>query len=82
MDPETTVQWELVNMPVGLEWSGRARYAAAMYFHKRGEMDTATLEVYRYLARLDAEDPVAALKRYRIGDDWVARIEAERRKAS
>ncbi|MBO3762242.1 hypothetical protein [Ciceribacter sp. L1K22] len=78
MDSDTAVQWELVNTPVGEEWSGRARYAAAMFFHKRGEMDAATLEIYRYLARLDFEDPLAALKRYKIGDDWIARVQAGR----
>lgn len=78
MDPETAEQWQLINTPLGVEWSGRARYAAAMFFHKSGEMDVSTLEIYRYLARLDAEDPIAVLKRYHIGETWIARIEAAR----
>ena len=28
-DEETTEQWALINTPLGEEWSGRARYAAA-----------------------------------------------------
>ncbi|SMF19875.1 hypothetical protein SAMN02982989_5730 [Xaviernesmea oryzae] len=79
MDPETRRQWQLINLAPGLEWSGRARYAAAMYFHQRGEMDAETLEIYRLCSRLDDEDPVDALKQYRIGADWVARIEAGRK---
>jgi len=78
MDTETRRQWQLVTMPAGVEWSGRARYAAAMYFHQRGEMDAETLEVYRLCSRLDHENPIDALKRYRIGADWVARIETGR----
>lgn len=78
MNPETRRQWQLITMPPGVEWSGRVRYAAAMYFYRLGEMDAETLEVYRLCSRLDHEDPVDALKRYRIGADWVARIEVGR----
>ncbi|WP_377292011.1 hypothetical protein [Rhizobium sp. SG2393] len=73
-ESEEEAQWALVMMPAGVEWSGRARYAAAMYFHGRGAMDAATLEVYRYLARLDGEDPVAVLRRYRVGADWLEEL--------
>nr|WP_284739304.1 hypothetical protein [Rhizobium sp. CG5] len=64
----------MVTLPCGIEWSGRARYAAAMYFYWRGEMDAQTLEIYRYLARLDAEDPADVLRRYKIGADWLDRL--------
>ena len=50
-----------------------------MYFYDRGEMDAATLEVYRYLARLDGEDPVDVLRRYHIGDDWLRTLARSQR---
>jgi hypothetical protein len=75
MDEETRRHWDLVRTPAGLEWSGRTRYAAAMFFYQRGEMGPETLEVYRLCSRLDAEDPAAVLRRYRIGQDWLARLE-------
>ena len=53
---EDAEQWALVNTPLGEHWSGRTRYAAAMYFHKKGEMSAETLEVYRICARLDHQD--------------------------
>lgn len=77
-DSETVSQWETVTLPVGIAWSGRARYAAAMFFYAKGEMDAATLEVYRYLARLDAEDPVDVLERYHIGAAWRGRLKRRR----
>lgn len=77
-DGEAATQWQTVKLAPGIEWSGRARYAAAMYFHARGDMDGQTLEVYRYLARLDDEDPEDVLRRYRIGADWLARLTGSR----
>lgn len=69
---EAAEQWQLVNTPLGETWSGRSRYAAAMFFFKRGEMNAETLEVYRICARLDHEDP---LPRDRgVGKDWLKRI--------
>ncbi|MGN7733092.1 hypothetical protein [Ensifer sp. 22564] len=62
-------------LPAGQEWSGRARYAAAMYFYQRGLMDAETLEVYRMCSRLDAEDSSTVLRRYRIGAEWLVRLE-------
>ncbi|TIS16117.1 MAG: hypothetical protein E5X10_08780, partial [Mesorhizobium sp.] len=56
-EAEAAEQWQLVNTPLGEMWSGCTRYAAAMFFFKRGEMDADTLEVYRICARLDHEDP-------------------------
>ncbi|PWW04057.1 hypothetical protein DFR52_101747 [Hoeflea marina] len=69
---------DLVATPPGGEWSGRARYAAAMYFYQRGEMPAEVLEVYRISSRLDAEDAVDVLRLWQIGTDWIARIEAWR----
>ncbi|UJW77116.1 hypothetical protein [Rhizobium sp. SL42] len=73
-DSETEAQWENITLPPGIEWSGRARYGAAMYFYACGEMDVQTLEVYRYLARLDAEEPADVLRRYRVGDSWLEKL--------
>lgn len=78
-DSEADIQWETITLPRGLEWSGRARYAAAMYFYDRGEMDAATLEVYRYLARLDGEDPADVLRRYHVGEDWLRTLARSQR---
>lgn len=78
MDEETRRNWQIVAMPPGAEWSGRARYAAAMYLYQRGEMAADVLEVYRICSRLDAEDPVSVLRRWRIGADWIAKLEAFR----
>jgi len=76
MDEETRRNREIVTTPPGAEWSGRARYAAAMYFFQRGEMAAEVLEVYRICSRLDAEDPVSVLRRWKIGADWIEKLEA------
>jgi hypothetical protein len=73
-DAEVAEQWALVNMPLGEPWSGRARYAAAMFFHKRGEMDAETLEVYRICSRLDWEDPSSVMRDRGVGERWRERI--------
>ena len=78
-DAEYREQWELVNTPLGETWSGRARYAAAMYFHKLGEMSAETLEVYRICARLDREDPLPIIRDRGVGKDWLERMEGNRR---
>jgi len=75
MDEETRRNWQIVTTPPGSEWSGRARYAAAMYFFQRGEMAPEVLEVYRICSRLDAEDPVSVLRRWKIGVDWIEKLE-------
>ncbi|MGF6257272.1 hypothetical protein [Ensifer sp. LBL] len=75
MDDEEKRHWEMIRLPAGTEWSGRARYAAAMFFYQHGLMDAETLEVYRICSRLDAEDPAAVLRRYKIGVDWLAQLE-------
>jgi hypothetical protein len=73
-DGEVAENWALVNTPLGEDWSGRTRYAAAMFFYKRGEMNAETLEVYRICARLDAEDPLAIIRDRGVGKDWLTRM--------
>ncbi len=75
MDEETARNWMLIRTAPGTEWSGRTRYAAATYFYHRGEMSAEVLEVYRICSRLDAEDPLDVLQRWRIGYEWVERME-------
>jgi hypothetical protein len=74
IDDEIDEQWALVNTPLGEHWSGRTRYAAAMYFYKRGEMDAGTLEVYRICARLDSENPLPIIRDRGVGSDWLKRM--------
>ncbi|MDG4903588.1 MULTISPECIES: hypothetical protein [unclassified Mesorhizobium] len=63
-------------------WSGRTRYAAAMFFFKRGEMDAETLEVYRICARLDHEDPLPIIRDRGVGKEWLKRLGASARSAT
>ena len=67
-------QWELINTPLGEEWSGRTRYAAAMFFHKRGDMNYETLEVYRLCSRLDSQDPLSIIRDRGVGKAWLERM--------
>ena len=76
---EDRPHWQVLLAPPGTEWAGRARYAAAMHFFQKGEMDAATLEIYRICARLDHEDPLDVMRRWHVGENWVSRIEAARR---
>lgn len=78
MDEETLENWTLIRTPPGTEWSGRTRYAAAMFFFQKGEMSAEVLEVYRICSRLDGEDPLDVLRRWKIGADWVERVQRER----
>jgi hypothetical protein len=73
-DTEIQEQWALVNTPLGEPWSGRTRYAAAMYFYKRGELSPDVLEVYRLCSRLDGEDPLAIMRDRGIGKEWMKRL--------
>lgn len=75
-EDEAAEQWVLVNTPLGQPWSGRTRYAAAMYFYKRGEMNAETLEVYRICSRLDAEDPLPIIRDRGVGQGWLKRVGA------
>lgn len=74
VDGEAIEQWELINTPLGEKWSGRTRYAAAMFFYKRGEMGAEALEVYRICARLDPENPLPIIRDRGVGQDWLRRI--------
>jgi hypothetical protein len=75
-DNEPNEQWELINTPFGETWSGRTRYAAAMYFYKRGELSAEVLEVYRLCSRLDHQDPLAIIRDRGVGKDWLKRMES------
>lgn len=75
---DTAEQWALVNTPLGETWSGRTRYAAAMYFHKRGELSAEALEVYRICSRLDDEDPLSIIAERDADDAWVKRLAASK----
>jgi hypothetical protein len=74
MSSEEEQNWVLINTPLGEEWSGRARYAAAMYFYQRGEMTAEALEVYRICSRLDREDPLKIIRDRGVGKDWLKRM--------
>ena len=77
MEPDEVARnWELIAQPLGQEWSGRARYAAAMFFYARGEMSAEVLEVYRICSRLDGEDPISVLQRWHLGEDWIRKLQA------
>ena len=74
-EAEIAEHWELVNAPLGEPWSGRTRYAAAMFFHQRGDMNADTLEVYRLCSRLDSEDPLSIIRQRGVGKAWLERME-------
>ncbi|MER9345101.1 hypothetical protein NKI41_30845 [Mesorhizobium sp. M0601] len=74
LDAEAAEQWQLINTPLGEKWSGRTRYAAAMFFYKHGEMSAETLEAYRICARLDSTDPLPIIRDRGIGRDWLKRM--------
>ncbi|OJF92456.1 hypothetical protein AX760_12515 [Pararhizobium antarcticum] len=74
MDEENARNWELINTPPGVVWSGRTRYASATFFYHGGQMSAEVLEVYRICSRLDAEDPLDVLRRWEIGSEWVERM--------
>jgi hypothetical protein len=76
-DKEAAEQWALVNTPLGEPWSGRTRYAAAMYFYKRGELSAEALEVYRLCARRDSEDPLPIIREGGVGSAWLERMEQQ-----
>ena len=73
-DGEIAEQWALVNTPLGENWSGRTRYAAAMFFYKRGLMDAPALEVYRICSRLDDQDPLPIIRERGAGKEWLKRF--------
>lgn len=73
-DTEYAEQWALVRTPLGEPWSGRTRYAAAMYFNRRGELTGEALEVYRVCSRLDGEDPLSIIRDRKADAAWLARM--------
>jgi hypothetical protein len=62
----------------GVPDSGRLRYAAAMYFHRRGMIGERTLEVFRVCAKLHDEDPRATLERLGLAAEVPTPAEVER----
>lgn len=74
MDEEAVRNWQLVRAPTGIPWSGRARYAAATYLYHQGDMSDEVLEVYRICSRLDGQDPLAVLRLWQIGSEWLERM--------
>ena len=78
-EAEIRENWTLVNTPLGEDWSGRTRYAAAMFFYKRGEMSAEALEVYRLCSRLDHQDPLSIIRDRGVGREWLRRIEQDKR---
>ncbi len=70
--------WHIVASTSAEDWSGRARYAAAMTLYQRGETTADVLEVYRICSRLDAEDALDVLALRGIGAAWSRRIRALR----
>lgn len=75
-DREWREQWALVNTPLGETWSGRARYAAAMYFYRKGALSADALEVYRICSRLDHEDPLPIIRERKAGKGWLELFES------
>ncbi len=73
LDAET-LNRRLVQTAPGEDWSGRTRYAAAMYFYSRGDMSAEVLEVYRICCRQDREDPVDVLRHLGLGEDWLQKL--------
>ena len=55
---ELQLQKELLNCALGERGSGYDRYAAAMYFNRRGELSDQLLEIYRRCCKHDNEDPI------------------------
>lgn len=78
MTDEDRKNWALILTPAGEEWSGRARYAAAMYFYRKNEMSAEVLEIYRICSRIDHEDAVDTLKAYKMGEAWIRKVEERR----
>lgn len=77
-DPrEVDRNWMLIRSPLGENWSGRTRYAAAMFFYQRGEMTSEVLEVYRLCSRLDHQDPRPIIRDRGIGGDWLERLDGD-----
>lgn len=66
--------WDAICTPLGVEWSGRARYAAAVSFFNHGMFGADVLEIYRILSRLDYENPELRLSTFYNGRVWLDRL--------
>jgi hypothetical protein len=73
---EVARNWMMMALAPGEEWLGRARYAAAMFFYRRGEMSAEVLEAYRICSRFDGEDPRNLIRESRGGEDWMRKVSA------
>jgi hypothetical protein len=60
--PEDRRQLQLLLSSVGIEGTGRDRYAAAMYFWQRRKLGDKALEIFRALAKDDDTDPAQVLQ--------------------
>lgn len=56
-------QYAMLTSPPGPPFSGRVRYAAAMYFYMRRMIGDDVLEVYRICSGLDREEPRISVER-------------------
>ena len=71
---ELAENWKLVRTPLGEHWSGRTRYAAAMFLYMQDELPAEVLEVYRICARLDHQDPLPIIRDRGTGEAWLKRM--------
>ncbi len=71
---EDALHWRLIGTPLGEEWSGRTRYAAAMHLYRTGEMSAEVLEVYRMCSRLDHEDPLPIIRDRSMDAQWERKL--------
>ena len=55
---ELNKQKKMLNLALGIPGSGAARYSAAMYFYKQGELSLDMLEIYRRCSKFDHDDPI------------------------
>lgn len=74
-------QLALLGSTFGEPMSGRARYAAAMYFYQRAMISAECLEVYRICSPIDHEDPGPFLARLGLAKEVEALKSADRKEA-
>lgn len=75
---EEALNRRLILTSPGSDWSGRTRYAAAMYFYQTGRMSADVLEIYRICSRQDEVDPADVLLRHKMGEDWLRTLDGFR----
>ena len=59
---ELDEQRKVLDLDVGIPGSGVARYSAAMYFYKQGQISLEMLEIYRRCSKFDHDDPISLAK--------------------